>query len=247
MPTPVVHVYVAQRILSRQMAGLLDGAAGDFLLGSVAPDAWSIGHITRREAHILPIPIPAGRHSAAELLARYPQLALATGLAPRQAAFVAGYMSHLLVDEIWYYRVFEPHFWSGGDADPPLERRLLCHNVLRLYHEEQLQAQIEPALVEALAGSEPHYDFPLLSDAELRQWRDRLGAEMRPGAPKRSAEVFAQRLRVPVEQLLALLGDAAAFEAEILGRLPAGVLGQVVDEGIEQAAALVEQYLDARK
>jgi hypothetical protein len=244
MPTPAVHLYVAQHILGRQLAGRLNGEAGDFLLGSVAPDAWSVGHITRRQAHILPIPIPAGLHGATELLALYPQLARAARLTPGQAAFVAGYMGHLLVDEIWYHRIFEPHFWLGGDADPPLERRLVCHNVLRLYHENQLQAQLEPALVDALAGSEPAYDFPLLSDAELRQWRDRLGTEMHPGAPKRSAEVFAKRLHVPVEHLLELLTDAAVFEAEILGRLPAGALEEVVDEGITQAAQLVQRYLD---
>ncbi len=159
-------------------------------------DAWSIGQINVAPGPHPAHPDPGAGHGAAELLALYPQLARAARLTPGQAAFVAGYMGHLLVDEIWYHRIFEPHSLA---ATPPLERRLVCHNVLRLYHENQLQAQLEAGPGQRAGGnSQPVYDFPLLSDAELRQWRDRLGVEnapRRPQAQRRSLRQTAARAR----------------------------------------------------
>jgi hypothetical protein len=243
MPTPAVHLYLAQEILQAVPAGCLNGATGDYLLGNIAPDAWSLGGLTRREAHILPIPIPPGKHCADELLALYPHLRASRQLPPAAAAFVAGYMAHLLVDELWYYRIFEPFFSREREGDAPIQRRLLYHNVLRLYCENALQDRVAGELVDALAGSAAQYAFPLFDDAALSAWRDRISAEMRPGASRRSAEVFAARLRAPVEQLLALLCDPAALETEVLGRLPAGLLAAVAADGVDQAARLTQRYL----
>ena len=86
MPTPVVHLYLAQEILQSGAAGYLNGCVSDYLLGSIAPDAWSIAGVTRRQAHILPIPIPAGKRVVEELLTLYPHLRAAIIRASRKRA-----------------------------------------------------------------------------------------------------------------------------------------------------------------
>ncbi len=243
MPTPVVHLYLAQEILQSGAAGYLNGCVSDYLLGSIAPDAWSIAGVTRRQAHILPIPIPAGKRVVEELLTLYPHLRASQALAPARAAFVAGYMAHLLVDEIWYHRIFEPYFSREQPGDAPIGTRLLWHNVLRLHCENALQDRLAGDLADALAGSAPGYAFPLFDDAALSVWRDRISAELRPGASRRSAEVFAARLKAPVEQLLEILADPVALERLVLGRLPAGLLAEFSAAGIEQAGQLTQRYL----
>ena len=247
MPTPVVHIYIAQQVLAAGNGAAplqaLRQQAGYFLLGSIAPDAWSVSQITRRRSHLLPIPIPAGRRGDAELLATYPQLERAEQLPPAQAAFVAGYMAHLLSDEIWYYRIFEPFFQREAAGDPPLPRRLLLHTALRLHCEAELARRLEPSLADALAGAAAPYNFPVFSDADLQFWRDRISAEIRPGAPKRSAEVFAQRLGVPVEEMTGLLESSDALRNQVLSRLPAGQLDQVTEVSIAQALKMIADYL----
>jgi len=247
MPTPLVHVFVSQRILSR-LAGapaamLLEPQAGDFFLGSTAPDAWSLGGVSRQQAHMVPVPMPADQQGARELLQHYPELRSPASLSPAKAAFVAGYMTHLMLDELWYHQIFIPFF--GLDVPhPPLRRRLMLHNVLRLYLENQLEPMIEPAHSHALAQAKASYQLDFMPDHELRRWRDLIAEELQPGAQKRSVEVFASRLQVPPREMLALLDDDEELEREILCRLPESILDRVIDEGIRRGVILVMEYLD---
>jgi hypothetical protein len=250
MPSPLVHVYIAQLLLTdsngQGLAHALRGQVGDFLLGSIAPDAWTLGRITRQQAHVLPIPIPPGKEGAVELLAVYPTLADPARLTPASAAFVAGYMAHLLVDEIWYHGIFHPCFYCSAPTDPPLARRLVLHNVLRLHCEVQIEDQLDAGLVGMIFAAAAAYAFPLLDDDALRQWRDLVGAELQPGVPKRSAEVFAERLGIPVEELLTLLRSPAIIEQEIMGRLPAGQIDRFMSDSVAAARILVDAYLNRR-
>jgi hypothetical protein len=248
MPTPVVHLFIAQNLLrgpDALPAGSLNGQAGDFLLGSVAPDAWTVSNATRRQTHLLPIPLPAGKQGAVELLATYPHLRAPAALTPAQAAFVAGYLAHLLADEVWYHQIFDPFFArESGAPDLPRQQRMVLHNVLRLHCERQLQDQLDQGMIDRLAGAEARYDFPLLPDTSLRQWRERLSVEMRPGVPKRSAEVFAQRMGLPAEELTTLAASPAVLQGQIMPRLPAGRLEQVMQESIAGTRRLVRAYLE---
>ena len=110
MPTPAVHLFVSQQILKDESLASLDGRlrqqAGHLLLGSVAPDAWLFGLANRQQTHFLPVPMPADRQGARELLDACPELRSPADLAPALSAFVAGYMTHLLTDEIWYHQVY---------------------------------------------------------------------------------------------------------------------------------------------
>lgn len=245
MPTPFVHLYISQQILSGDIDSTivqLRRHAGDFLLGSIAPDAWTLGTLSRAEAHLLPIPIPQDRRGADELLSRYPHLAQASHLRISQAAFVAGYMTHLLMDEIWYHQVFVPFFWDGV-SDEPIRRRILLHNALRLHVEDRLERSIRWEYIRALAMIRVEYALPIIPDAVLESWRNAISAELRPGGQKRSAEVFAERMDVPVDELLALVHSADIMQQEVLGRLPDRLIEQVLEEGVVQGRHMTLDYM----
>ena len=206
MPTPLVHLYLAQEALAGAPAGdvpaWLPRHAGDFLLGAIAPDAWSLGHATRQEAHIPPF--RAGdQQGHLELLRQYPQLQ-ATVLSAGQAAFVAGYMAHLCVDEIWYHEVFHPYFGPGAGRPVPL-KRLVLHNVLRIHLENKYAERLDGESVVALGQASACYGIPPFSDADLQAWRDGVHAELLPGGRRRSVEVLAGRLGVPADEMTRLL------------------------------------------
>jgi hypothetical protein len=247
MPTPLVHIYISQRILNGlagPAAQVLHPHAGDFALGSLAPDAWWAAGISRQEAHILPIPVPAERHGAAEYLARYPALADAAALPPEQQAFVAGYLTHLRADEIWFRDVYDPYFGPGSSAGRRLG--LLLHNVLRVHLERELDGEIGQDLVEALCEASPCYDVPPFGEVHLRTLRDMICAELRPGAERRSVEVFADRLGVAPQELLDILSSPDRLRHEVLDRLPAGILERVLDESRDEGRALAVAYLAGR-
>ena len=105
MPTPVMHLALAEEILGGDLLSpatrcLLARQRGPFLLGHTVPDVQTISGQGREETHFYTIPRSTDRPAYEALFAAYPVLAHAKSLPPAQAAFVAGYAAHLLLDEL---------------------------------------------------------------------------------------------------------------------------------------------------
>src|SRR5512138_2301649 len=85
-----------------------------FLLGSVSPDVRAIGGQTREETHFFTIPFEDERLAPAVMCGSWPQIASAAKLAPTRAAFVAGYMTHLIMDQTWVEMIVMPGLFIPG-------------------------------------------------------------------------------------------------------------------------------------
>lgn len=246
MPTPLVHLYIAQQIIECSdslLAGCLQQQAGDFMLGSIAPDAWWLGDLSRVDAHVLPIPMPRDASSVVELLHAYPVLRHARALQAPQVAFVAGYLTHLLLDELWYHDIFDPYFLSGP-TDLPVQQRLVLHNVLRLFLEDTLEARVPPDCIQFLSAPQIDYRLPPIPDSTLTILRDMVVDELSPGGQSRSADVFAEQMGMPVGDLLAILRSPGRMEEEVFCRLPAGLLDHVMGEGVRVGIDVLDVYLN---
>ena len=106
MPTPVTHLSLAEEILrgddlSSAARRLLIQQRGPFLLGHTAPDVKTVSGQDRHESHFYTIPRTSERPAYELLFDAHPSLARAESLPPPQAAFIAGYIAHLLLDEIY--------------------------------------------------------------------------------------------------------------------------------------------------
>ena len=205
MPTPVNHLVMAQEIRAdERLAALarraLEANWGPFLLGNAAPDAQTVSHQPRRETHFYDIP-PSDETSAHRaFLAAYPNLAPAPALASDHAAFVAGYLAHLVADEAWWRQIFNPFF--GVDADwGEWRERIFLHNVLRTHLDRVDQTRLNGNVVAALRRAEPHQWLPFVTDDVLTTWRDLIVAQLLPGEHVRTAEVFAERMHVSPEEV----------------------------------------------
>ena len=140
MPTPIEHLTVAEQLLSplnlpeaiRSQLDQNEAVRGAFFLGHIAPDVQVVNRQPRKATHFFAIPPTSRRPAYAQMLAAHPQLAQPRALPAVQAAFVVGYISHLLLDECWVREVFRPVFGpqqTWGDW----RERLLLHNVLRAW------------------------------------------------------------------------------------------------------------------
>jgi hypothetical protein len=193
MPTPVTHLVLAEEILGgdalpSDVHRLLLQQHGPFLLGHTAPDVRTISGQPRRETHFYGVPLfstpapphhPNGARPAHEtLFAAHPELARADALPPAQAAFVAGYIAHLLLDELWLADVFWRCFM--GDWGP-LHERLFLHNVLRTWMDRQDQRCLNGHLDALLRDVKPAGWLPFVRDEDLRTWQDLLVQQLRPG------------------------------------------------------------------
>ncbi len=249
-----MHLALAEEIMREDalppaIRRLLPQQRGPFLLGHTAPDVQTVSGQRRDETHFYSIPRTSDRPAHEALFAAHPQLARAELLPPAQAAFVAGYIAHLLLDELWLNDVFLHYFWQDRGthrAEPRakvLRERIFPHNVLRTWMDRQDQQRLNGSVVTALRETEPQDWLPFVGDEHLRVWRDWLVGQIGPGGSVQTAEVFAQRMGVPVAEVEAVLRSPQQMEERVFRHIPRAALRSFHDTGYARSVALVDWYI----
>ena len=211
-----------------------------FMLGCVAPDAQTVTGQLREATHFFYVPlrdsVPAFRH----LIDAYPALARPAGLPRAQAAFLAGYLTHLALDELWVRDVFEPVFGSRAQWGMFVER-LYLHNALRSHLDAADRKGLPASTAATLHLARPAGFCPFLNDEGLFHWRDLIAEQLSPGQAARTVEVFAERMGADPRAFAALLASPEEMQRRVFSRLPDGVLDRFYRQGL----ALCEQVLQS--
>jgi hypothetical protein len=250
MPTPIQHLVIADDVLTDpalppDMRASLVAQRGAFLFGTIAPDVQSVSGQTREATHFFMLPRTDTRPAHRVMFARYPALAHAAELSPARAAFIAGYISHLALDELWIASVFHPYFGpeAGWDTFP---ERLLIHNVLRSWLDQRDQSRLDHDWGETLARVEPRGWLPFVSDDHLRLWRDQIAQELQPGATIRTVEVFAERLHVLPAEFRRVLESPEQMQQQVFSHLPSGCVTQFYADARTASVRLIAEYLGGK-
>jgi hypothetical protein len=111
VPSSYIHVWVAGEIpAAAGVTGGEDDVGAAYFFGSVAPDVGLVAGSPRAQAHWwTPGEEASGRLGVSRLLAAHPELD-ANRLDAVGRAFVAGYLCHLVTDEVWIRTIYEPYF-----------------------------------------------------------------------------------------------------------------------------------------
>jgi hypothetical protein len=248
LPTPIEHLNVAEQLLSpltlpetiRSQLDQNEAVRGAFFFGHIAPDVQVISRQPRKATHFFTIPPTNRRPAHAQMLAAYPQLAQPCALPAVQAAFVVGYISHLLLDECWVREVFHPVFgpeqtWGGW------RERLLLHNVLRAWLDRRDLARLRNGIGGLLRQARPNGWLPFATDADLCRWRDLVADQFVPGANIRTVQVFADRARISSAEFLSLL-ETGAMEERIFRRISLAELDRFHDRALNRTRDLIVHY-----
>ncbi len=206
MPTPFQHLHYAQQILLAPslpawLRERIEAESGAFLLGNTAGDVQTITGQRRVETHFYSLSdLPRGP-ACDRLLTAYPSLADPWSLSPARAAFVSGYLVHLVWDEIWADDVFIP-LYRDSAIWPDWESRFIHHNALRVHLDRESYAALDrDGVAAALESETPVQWLPFVPDAALKEWRDWLAIQLRDPSSVETAAVFAERMAVPVTAL----------------------------------------------
>jgi len=239
-----MHLALAKEILGGgdlppAVCRLLTQQRGPFLLGHTAPDVQTISGQARDETHFYSIPRTADRPAHETLFAAHPRLARAETLPPAQAAFIAGYIAHLLLDELWLESIFQRYFLQGWGT---LHERLFLHNVLRTWMDRQDQRRLDGSVAAGLREAEPQGWLPFVSDQHLRAWRDWLVEQLGPGHSVQTAEVFAQRMGVSAAEVEAVLRSPQQMEERVFCHIPRAALKSFHDTGYARSVALIAHW-----
>lgn len=110
MPFFATHMKVAEAAFSELDVPEADNLLGYALLGSTAPDRRMVTHQPREETHYFNLTQSEEGDGIRGMFRSSPDLRNARNLAWQERAFLAGYLSHLALDEAWITRVYRPYF-----------------------------------------------------------------------------------------------------------------------------------------
>src|SRR5690606_38082853 len=131
-------------------------------LGNTAPDVQVVSGQPRPATHFFTLPIDESAAPPWKLMLRaYPSLARPGQLPPAQAAFLAGYLCHLLADWLWIKDLYAPTF-GPQCAWSTFTHRLYLHNVLRAFLDRQALDSLPASSGFCLQGVSPQGWLPFV-------------------------------------------------------------------------------------
>lgn len=242
MPTPFMHLKVAQDLLRDplippQQRDLLNDQRSAFLLGSIAADARISSGIKRSETHFYEYDETITRHPWQKLLDRYPSLQ--SVIDPAHQVFVAAYVAHLAMDELWLLDMLRKQFWAAEWGTR--ESRFFMLHILLSAVDERDYALIEDWQAAELLAAQPCDWLPFMPDDDLRGWRDFIGGQLVEGS--QTLDVLSERVRSTPEQFRAVLDSPQRMQAELWVHVPREMLAQVETEMVAFAREQMLLYL----
>jgi len=173
MPLLYLHLSLANEAAELLRHSAVDLNMGDYLLGSISPDVHYIGGVFRKETHFFDLDEQECESGTSLFFKAHPDLAGGSKLDTATKSFVAGYLSHLVADEIWIKDIYRPFFGNSsslsGDPTANVLDRLLQFELDRREREDKLK---KTAIRDDLCGLEPQVSIDFMALTALRQWRD---------------------------------------------------------------------------
>lgn len=249
MPPIGLHLVLADRLSKALDDATVLESLGTYLLGATAPDIRVITREDRQRTHFFDLSIDDHQDPVGAFLSANGHLVDAAALNPDTRGFVAGYISHLVMDEVYITRVYREYFRRhdemGGAIRANVMDRLLQFDLERSYGNDP---DLSNSICTALSCTLENVNVGFIEADTLEQWR---------GVTKDVAErnMDWERMRGMIANHLHRAGMDEGDEAsEFLDSLPAlldetiahvtnAEVDGFIERSLEAAAGAVEAYL----
>ena len=173
MPNPPTHIDLALESMRRLQHPVLEKHLGSFLLGCTAPDIRIITRGRRDETHFAPLSNDVVGAGVENMLGCYPRLAETSQLSGPTVAFIAGFISHLVSDEVWIIHMYRPYFGENGVFQDGMEGNIMDRALQLEMDQRAARAgrgldDVKHHLEDAVSG----VDVDFLSAETLAQWQE---------------------------------------------------------------------------
>ncbi len=173
MPPLGMHMGLAREITRVLHNPHLAYDPGAYYLGSTAPDIRVLTRWERERTHFFRLDCYEQQDSVGAFLAAHPSLARPAELNGASVSFLAGYRSHLAMDETWIVEVYRPCFGHNsplrGEALANVMDRVLQYELDR---RERLDRQVMDEIRESLLRTAVDISIGFLDVETLARWRD---------------------------------------------------------------------------
>jgi hypothetical protein len=173
MPGLRLHLTVARRLAAELDGSRIEADRGAYYLGATTPDIRVLTRWDRAKTHFFDLDDFGEQDGVHRLFEQAPVLRDASNLNGPSAAFMAGYISHLIMDEDYITQIYRPLFGERSalrdDDMANVMDKCLQWDVERADCEDQsVVIEIQTALAETAV--EVNVEF--IAQDTLRRWRD---------------------------------------------------------------------------
>jgi len=250
MPALALHAAVASRIADQLRHRALDVDAGSLYLGSTAPDIHILMGWERERTHFFDLRQLEEQSAVAAMFRAHPGLARPAELSPSTVAFVCGYISHLVMDEIWINDVYRPFFGRSspmaGDTRADIMDRAVQYDLDR---QARTDRRAMSRIVKELGHPAPDLEVGFIDASALGRWRELMAESLNHSPDWERFRFFGGRA------LKAVGVDTPAAFAEFVKTLPALVaeasdylsrerLDAFLERSLNEGREAIKEYLD---
>ncbi len=249
MPSLGSHLSLARLLAGRVARAEIDADRGSFYLGATAPDIRVLTRGDREHTHFFTLDELANQDSVARLFATHPRLRDAAALDTPTRAFMAGYLTHLLMDQIYIERIYREFFGSGSAfGDDP--RGNVLDRVLQ-YELDRRQREAADAMAEiheALANCNSAADVRFIEQETLARWRE-VATDIAAQPPdwerfKRLASRHLHAAGLDTDEAIEqFYRDLPAVLQETLDHVTEARVEEFMAAAVDQATARLREYL----
>lgn len=173
MPPVCLHTVIAKDVADRLRLPVLDDERGSLYLGSTAPDIRILTQWERERTHFFDIHRFEEQSSVAAFLQANPALAEPASLDARTAAFVAGYITHLVMDETWINTVYRPFFGERSPLGGSLRANIMDRALqFAMDSERRSDRELMRHVLEAVLRSGAGLDIGFIDGETLQRWHE---------------------------------------------------------------------------
>jgi hypothetical protein len=173
MPPLGLHMTVARSLAAGLASPAVDTDRGAYYLGATTPDIRVLTRWDRARTHFFDLDCFDQQSGVHRLLEEQPHLRNASGLSAPTAAFVAGYISHLVFDEDYITQIYRTCFGAGGVLGDELMANVMDRLLqLHLDRQEREDAHAVEEIRDALISTGVDIAVEFIARDTLLEWRD---------------------------------------------------------------------------
>lgn len=251
MPPLALHTAVAKEIAENLRSPALDGQRGTLYLGSTAPDIRVITRWDRKATHFFDLAHFEEQSGVAGLLQAYPALAEPSRLSAGTVSFVAGYISHLVMDETWISDVYRPFFGERSPLKGDLRANVMDRALqYALDQDRRRDHDLIGHIVGEVTRAELALDVDFLDGETVGRWREIVvDVVQRPPDWERFRYAAARHLNGPAledpEALSELVRSLPDLVDETVKYLSPERVQAFMEDSLARGVEAVKEYLCA--
>jgi hypothetical protein len=172
VPPLAVHTQIAKGIADSLQTPALESQRGSLYLGATAPDVRVLTRWERERTHFFDIHNFGEQCSVDTFFASNPDLAEAGCLSESTRAFTAGYLSHLVADEMWIGAVYRPFFGERSELGGSVRANVM-DRALQFSMDADVRSDTElmTHVLAAVTGCDLDLEIGFLDRDTLCEWQ----------------------------------------------------------------------------